>query len=266
MIPAEKTSLTLEESSMRRDVLCAPWCALLSGLMLAACGGTPEEARLAPSEESLSTQRQALCSGTSVSGLSISGVSSWGGELAGSGNWAVSGGANAVRLEYWVDGSLRVSEERTGSSGTWYFSTQGITCGSHTFEVRAYPMVVDSAGNRTTCWSSPGMSSSQSVTQACPTASLSCSRNLSTGDVSCTGSGSGGAPPYQYYWQSAMSDDSGSWSTGWYTGGTSYTDWCPRGFYENGYYWNLEIQFRVVDSSGMGSNTAVKSFFCSRPN
>jgi hypothetical protein len=219
--------------------------------MLAACGGAPEEAGLAPVQEPLGTQRQALCSGTSVSSLTISGVSSWGGELAGSGNWVMSGGANAVRLEYRVDGSLRTSEERTGASGTWYFSTQGITCGSHTFQVKAFPMVIDSVGNRTTCWDGP-TSVSQAVTQACPTASLSCSQSSST--VTCTGSGSGGSGgPYTYTWMEVhQPTETPPWSSGWYPGGSSNNFYCvPSYVFFPADFVHFEVKVR--DSSGMES-------------
>ncbi|WP_052517718.1 hypothetical protein [Archangium violaceum] len=142
----------------------APLCSLLSALLLVACGGT--DVASTPAEEALGTQEAALCSGVSVS-ASISGASLYQGELAGSGSWTVSTGANAVRLEYYVNNTLYTSEERTGTSGTWYFSYAGFSCGTYSFQVKAYPMVIDSNGNRSTCWASPN-TASQSVSQACP--------------------------------------------------------------------------------------------------
>src|SRR5690349_837865 len=134
-------------------------------LMLGGCGGGLEESGPPPAGEPLGSHEAALCSGLSVSSLSLSGVSTWQGEMAGSGRWAVAGGANAIRLEYRVDGALRSSDERrpdvdpppdaNPNDGTWYFSATGVTCGVRTFEVKAWPMVIDSAGNRTVCWDSP---------------------------------------------------------------------------------------------------------------
>ncbi|HYO56102.1 hypothetical protein [Archangium sp.] len=151
---------------MQHRLVRAPLCALLSALLLVACGGNPE-AIPAAAEESLGTQEAALCSGLSVATLGISGASIYQGELAGSGSWTVSSGANAVRLEYFINNVLYASEERTGTSGTWYFSQAGLACGTYTFQVKAWPMVIDSGGNRTTCWAAP-KTASQSVSQPCP--------------------------------------------------------------------------------------------------
>jgi hypothetical protein len=142
----------------------APLCSLLSALLLVACGGT--EVVPVTAEESLGTQEEALCSGVSVA-VSIAGASLYQGELGASGSWTVSTGANAVRLEYYVNNTLYASEERTGTSGTWYFSYAGFSCGTKSFQVKAWPMVIDSNGNRTTCSASPN-SASQSVSQPCP--------------------------------------------------------------------------------------------------
>ncbi|HEX5748614.1 MAG TPA: hypothetical protein VFZ09_20405 [Archangium sp.] len=150
---------------MQHRPLRAPLCSLLSALVLVACGGTD----VVPAEEALGTQESALCSGVSVS-TSISGASIYQGELAASGSWTSSTGANAVRLEYYVNNTLYTSEERTGSSGTWYFSYTGFTaCGTtYAFQVKAYPMVIDSNGNRSTCWASPNTVSQNVSTAACP--------------------------------------------------------------------------------------------------
>ncbi|MET0405426.1 MAG: hypothetical protein ABW123_23620 [Cystobacter sp.] len=130
-------------------------CALYAGLsplLLAACGG---EGLGGSAAEPLGTHESAVCSGLRVSDLTITGVSSYLGEASGGGNWSVAAPANAVRLEYYVDGVQRTFEERTGGTGPWYFSKDGIACGTHTFEVRAFPMVIDSAGNRSTCSDAP---------------------------------------------------------------------------------------------------------------
>ncbi|WPB80798.1 hypothetical protein KYC5002_16880 [Archangium violaceum] len=247
---------------MSRAPARAPLCLWLSGLLLAACGA-PSEVELAPAGEPLGTAESALCSGSSVTQLSIGGISSYGGEIAGSGSWSVSSGANAVRLDYYVDGVLRSFEDRTGASGTWYFSSAGHACGTHSFEIRAYPMVIDSNGNRTVCVESP-RTVSQYVEQTCATASLSCSRPSS--NINCTGSGTGGAAPYRYSWNILYSSDLGNWSSGWFDGGTTLSEYCPRGFYVDAYYWNAQVQFRIIDATGVSSNVVTASnYLCVQP-
>ncbi|AKJ06031.1 hypothetical protein ATI61_110224 [Archangium gephyra] len=236
---------------------------LLSGLMLAACGGVTE-AELAR-EERLGTQESALCTGLGVDNVSISGVSSYNYEAAGSGEWQVSMGANAVRLEYYVDGTLYSFEERVGATGTWYFSASPMSCGPHTFEVKAYPMVVDSAGNRTTCMDAPN-SADQAFEQYCaPTASVSCGRPGTS--LHCTGTAAGGSYSYTRYWQTVITDldvgdepMEGSW-----VAGTSTKDfYCPPITLGAPYYWK-QIRFKVVDSVGTTSNIAsTMNFKCAR--
>ncbi|HZH17832.1 MAG TPA: hypothetical protein VE057_26000 [Archangium sp.] len=137
-------------------------------MMLMACGGGAESGQTSAGE-SLGTQQAALCAGASVTNLSISGISTYYGEMAGSGPWSVTYPANALRLEYYVDGVRRSFEERPGGSGTWYFSTAGLACGPRLFQVTAWPMVIDSSGNRTVCSDSP-RSMTRMVFDPCPTA------------------------------------------------------------------------------------------------
>ncbi|WNG59553.1 hypothetical protein F0U59_36210 [Archangium gephyra] len=124
---------------------------LLSGLLLAGCGGGLEPVPIG-SAEPLGVQESELCSSLSVTSLTLSGASIFEGELAGSGSWTVSTSSNAVLLEYYVDNVKVAYEERPGATGTWYFSNGGVSCGvNHTFMVKAWPMVIDSSGVRTTC-------------------------------------------------------------------------------------------------------------------
>jgi hypothetical protein len=146
---------------MSRDQARSSLFLLLSGLLLAACGPAPEP-EPAPAE-SLGTQQAAMCSDASVTSLTLYGISIYQGEMAGNGGWSVSGGANAIRLDYYVDGGLYTSEVRHGTSGTWYFSQSGFACGPHLFEVRASPAIIDSNGNQTYCWMSGPRSLPQSV-------------------------------------------------------------------------------------------------------
>jgi hypothetical protein len=165
---------------MSRELLRVPLHLLLLGL-LAACGNIPDADLEAASPESLGTAEAAMCSGASVSSLTISGISTYGGEMAGAGTWAVTYPANAVRLDYFIDGSMYASEQRYSDtrSGSWSFSMTGISCGSHTFMVKAYPMVVYSGGS-TVCLNNSPQSRSQVVSESC-TPSTYC------GDYECNG-------------------------------------------------------------------------------
>jgi len=261
---------------MQRFTIRSPLWALLSGLVLSACG-TPEEG-LTPQQETVGSQESALCSGVSVSSLTVAGVSTYQGEMAGSGNWAVSAGANAIRLEYYVDGALKYYEERLGTSGTWYFSYGGITCGTHSFQVKAVPMVVDSAGTRTTCSSSPTSSSLYYPAENCPTpvTTLSCSR-YSTTQIRCTATASQGTGSYTPYWQEYYTLE--AWESGWYSGSWTQYFYCsatssclqqqqadssrstkdvstqrlPPGDCEPYGYDRVQFQFKVIDSAGAQS-------------
>ncbi|HEX5752976.1 MAG TPA: hypothetical protein VFZ09_42625 [Archangium sp.] len=247
---------------MRPALIRSPLRALLSGVMLAACGGAPGSEQVA-SEEPVGTRELAQCAGTSVSTLTILGVSSYGNEVAGSGSWAVSYPANAIHLDYYIDGVKMSSEERCNASGglssctgsgDWNFSYDhtALSCGSHTFEVRAYPMVIDSAGNRIQCQTSGPRSASRSFTQSCPGASLSCSRS---GDyVVCEGSGSGGTgSPYTPFWQlEASSTQSDYYLSTWSSGDWSRSYYCPPTYVYIPSE-TLNISFKVRDSAGAES-------------
>ena len=241
---------------------------LLLGLLLSACGGL-QEGENPPAQETLGTDEAALCSGLSVTGLTVSGVSTYQGEMAASGNWTLSSGANAIRLEYLVDGVLKYYEERVGASGTWYFSLAGITCGTHSFQVRGYPMVIDSSGNRTTCTSNPSLSSTSYPSEACPappTSSITC-RRISPTELQCTGASSGGSGAHTSYWQEVY----GSYQMGWWSSGSTEIFYCATStagcggvepIQGNNYqamaplcpYETLKVQYKVVDAAGMTSN------------
>ncbi|HYO52987.1 RCC1 domain-containing protein, partial [Archangium sp.] len=150
---------------MPQDLIRSYLRALLGGLLLVACGAPPEDM---PSEEPLGTEEAALCSGLSVTSLSADGASSYQGELAGSGTWAVTTSSNGVRLEYRLDGKLITTEDRLNTADTWFVSQAGITCGLHVLKVEAWPLVVDSSGNRTVCWSN-SKAIYKHVRQECPT-------------------------------------------------------------------------------------------------
>jgi hypothetical protein len=259
-------SLPKEDLTMNRDLLRHPLCLLLSGLMLTACGGNPDEG-LTPAEEWLGTQESAICAGASVSNLTISGFSSYGGLAAGSGTWAVTYPANAVHLDFYIDGVVRGVTELLGDSnrtGTWNFSYEPVSCGSsHTFEVRAYPMSISSSGEKSWCPGSGTQVRTQTFTEACPTAALSCSRSSSTA-ITCTGGGSGGnGGPYNGYWYETEKHNSGLESSyGWYQAPLTTTFYCRMSsifFPSNG---TLTISFSARDVSGLFSPVVARTYPC----
>lgn len=229
----------------------APRALLAGGLVLSACGAPSEDIAV---EEALGTSEAPLCAGLSVSSLTLTDANSYGGDLAALGTWAVSLYANAARVEYYVDGVLKnYDPQRPGNSGSWYHSSSGLSCGNHTLEVRAYPMVIDSNGNQTVCSSSP-RSLTQTVTQPCPTASLSCSRSGTT--VSCTGSASGGYAPYTLFWRKTV-ENSGTWVQG----SSTSSFYCATASGRDSFV-RKGIQFKVRDSQGMESSIVGDSYVC----
>ncbi|EAU66518.1 hypothetical protein STIAU_2511 [Stigmatella aurantiaca DW4/3-1] len=201
-------------------------------------------------EEGVGTQQSALCAALSVTTLTTVGISSYGGEIAGNGAWAVSPLANAARLEYRVDGVLRTVDERPGNSGFWFMSSAGTTCGTHTVEVKAYPMVIDSNGNRTTCLEAP-RTLTQSVVQECPTASLSCP--YASPQINCTASGSGGTGGYTYFWKESISYPDGTeYTSSWYPGGPVNGFYCPP-VVDRSETTRNTLSLKVRDSAGLES-------------
>ncbi|HSP78850.1 MAG TPA: hypothetical protein VLQ93_09990 [Myxococcaceae bacterium] len=243
---------------MLRNLIRAPRSLLLSGLMLAACGGAPEAELASPAEELLGTAEAPICSGASVSSLTILDISTYQGEMSGAGLWEVTYPANAVRLEFYIDDVLQATTEKSGSrSGSWNFSQSGVACGPRTFRVTAIPMVIDSEGSRTTCWTSGPQSLSQVVTEACaPTASLSCSFTSPIYD--CTGSASGGTNPLTPMWRvSTRNNGSSTWQVGeWYDS----TSWSGS-FVCKPWSYSTRVEFRVRDAQGLYSN--IRTSICS---
>ncbi|AKJ06030.1 hypothetical protein ATI61_110225 [Archangium gephyra] len=245
-----------------RDTIRLSLGSVLTGLVLTACGGVSDSG-LAPAEESLGTQQSALCTGLAVDGLSIDGISSYNYEVAGSGQFSMSTGANAVRMEYYLDGVLKSATEYSGNSGTWFFSSMLSTCGMHDFEVKAYPMVVDSAGNRTTCFENPS-SDTASFEQYCsPTASLDCYR-FDEYELVCHASASGGSHSFsQYLWRTdrRMTPTGSHIYSSWTADGSTvyFPCWFPEP--RDPYYGTLSIQLKVVDSDGTVTPVVASSAF-----
>jgi hypothetical protein len=240
---------------------------LLSGLLLAACGaGELPGSEWVPSEEPLGTREAAMCSGLSVTSLTLDGISTYQGELAGAGTYAVSTFANAVSLEFSVDGQTPSSTERLGSSGTWSYSRTGVACGSRTFEVKAYPMVVASDGTKTVCRESY-KSVTRIVTEPCPTiASISCSR-ISTEKVRCTGQGSGGSGAYTPSWKTSVYSYYDQMEYSWPSYlGLWTVDLSCRAVPANATAHDvLRLDLKVTDSNGVTSNTVSSPNFKCAP-
>jgi hypothetical protein len=252
---------------MKRDPRKASLNALWSGVLLAACGGPLEEGHL-PAEELQGTRESALCVGATVSALTISSISAYGGEASGSGTWSVTYPANGIHLDYYVDGIKRGEQDlqaNSGRSGTWAYSYRPVSCGqSHSFELKAYPLsILSTSIDR--CESASPATASANFSEACPTSTLSCARSSST-EISCTGSGAGGTgAPYSGQWQRTEQNQStGSfYQSGWYAGSLTNTFYCPQGTPilapTNS---DLLIEFKARDASGLESNVLAQSYRC----
>ncbi|HYO72168.1 MAG TPA: hypothetical protein VEU33_39455 [Archangium sp.] len=243
-----------------------PLCSLVSGLMLAACGGAPDETGVDPAgAEALGTQESALdCAGASVTSLNTGVVSSWGGVLStGSGTWSVAYPANGIILEYYVDGVLRGTQPILGDanrSGAWSFNDSPVACGTHTFEVRGYPAVFDSATSAPGRCTTGSTTRTSSFTQGCPTATLTCTHASNT--ISCTGSGSGGeGGPYVSLWREGIQADWGSNYSDWEEGSNSFSLFCIPASTRDNFYRQF-IYYKVRDASGMESPVRTYSRLC----
>lgn len=153
---------------MLRNPIRSSLSVLLPGLMLAACGPVPDSSE--PMEpEALGVAESAMCSNAAVTSLTLSGVSTYAGEMAGAGTYAVSYPANAAFVAFYIDG-VEASSGRAsgGATGTWSFSKSSVACGTRTFTVTAWPMVVASDGSWSKCTGNPSMTITQSVSEPCP--------------------------------------------------------------------------------------------------
>lgn len=251
---------------MNHSPLGRPFRLLLSGLMLSACGA-PLDSELDPAEE-LGVQESASCSGSSVNGLAISGFSSYGGEVSGGGTWSVTYPANAVHLDFFLDGTVSGQAEVLGDgnrSGNWSFSYRPVSCGvQHTFKVRAYPMSIASSGEKFWCPGSGPQERTWTFSEPCPTSTLSCSRSSSS-QMTCTGSAAGGnGGPYDALWFEQEKHDSGLTSSyGWYQAPLSTSFHCPLAIPpfipSNG---TLTVYFVARDGTGLEAPMLSRTFSC----
>lgn len=252
---------------MKRDLRKASLNTLMSALLLAACGGPLEEGP-APAGELQGTRESALCAGATVSSITISSISAYGGEASGTGTWSVTYPANGIHLDFYIDGIKRGEQDLQGDnnrSGTWSFSYRPVSCGaSHTLELKAYPLSIFSTSIDRCVTASPA-SASAAFSETCPTSALSCARTSST-EISCTGSGAGGTgAPYTGQWQrTEQNHTTGSfYQSGWYGGPLTNTFYCPQGIpLFSPTNSDLRIDFKARDASGLESSALSQSYPC----
>jgi len=250
--------------------------ALLSGLLLSGCGGVPEEdGQLPAGGETVGTQESAMCSEMSVLGLTVSGMDSHDGVIAGAGTWKVSPNANSVYMEYFLDNNPTPVKQRipgtydpaTGTtSGTWSYSIGGVSCGGHTVVIKAYPRHIASNGAEEIC-SNP-MTLTRTVIQdgACrPTTSVSC-RRISNSTIRCTGTASGGSGTYTPYWQEYWDSEiyQEQYLFDWYQRPWTADFQCVATT-STTYYDLFQYNFRVIDSTGMPSTVSSSPVFKCMP-
>jgi hypothetical protein len=266
-IPREADFVPEEACTMKRHLWKVSLKAVLPGVLLAACGG-PLEKGEAPTEELLGTQEAALCSGASVSSLTITSFGTYGGEASGSGTWTVTYPANGIHLDYYIDGIKRGEQDLQGNSsrsGSWAFTYRPVSCGqAHSFELKAYPLsILSTSIDR--CQTSGPSAASATFSEACPTNTLSCTRSSST-EISCTGNGAGGTGgPYTGQWQrTEQNHTTGAfYQSGWYSGLLTSTFYCPQGVPllapTNS---DLLIEFKARDANGLESSSLSHTYPC----
>lgn len=159
-------------------------------------------------------------------------------ELVASGSWWVGGGANGVRLKYYIDGQLYQQETRSGTDGTWYFADDfDALCRSHTFQVVAIARV-----GTTDCLEHDD---SDSVGfPSLPSASMDCTVSGHP-QYHCVGTASGGEPLYTAEWKEGSYNWVPAYPTSPSSGPWSRSFICKS---------NVLIRFRVTDDCGCTSN------------
>ncbi|WPB82393.1 hypothetical protein KYC5002_25150 [Archangium violaceum] len=252
---------------MPRKTLHVPVAALLSGLMLSACGGVPEEGVAPAGAEAVGTRESAMCSLMSVTNLTVEGLDSYDHVAAGAGAWTVSPSTNSVYMEFWFDNEPNPNTQRiTGTydpatgktNGRWSYSRGNVSCGAHRVVIKAFPRNISSNGNEEVC--STPWTITRDIYQDCGTPqlnSLYCSRypNPPTSPtVRCDAFAGGGAGGYTYWWRT----NGGGWVQGQSHGSQFFN--CPA----SGYYTTMaQYQVKVVDSAGRESGILTSpTFYC----
>lgn len=252
---------------MPRKTIHVPAAALLSGLMLSACGGVPEEGLAPAGAEAVGTRESAMCSLMSVTNLTVEGLDSYDHVAAGAGAWTVSPNTNSVYMEFWFDNETTPNTQRingtwdpaTGNTnGRWSYSRGNVSCGAHTVVIKAFPRNLSSNGNEEIC--ATPWTITRSIYQDCGTPQLNsmfCSRYpnpYTSTTVRCDTYASGGAGGYAYWWRT----NSGSWVQGQSHGSQFFN--CPT----SGYYTvPTQYQVKAVDSAGRETGILTSpTFYC----
>jgi len=87
-----------------------------------------------------------ICDGVGAS-VVINSLSHSSGVLSASGDWSVSGNADGMWFDYYIDTTKYQSESKSGTEGSWTFQDDYNSACTHTFKVTACPMV-----GATICW------------------------------------------------------------------------------------------------------------------
>lgn len=222
---------------MRRSVMLT--LLLLMGLTILAFQFAPAQAA--------ALQPQTACDTTWASGSIGNIQANCQGYVTASGNWSVGGGATGARVQCYVDGILRVEIIKTGLSGTWECVMNGLPIGSHTFTLKVIP-----TNGGTICHEDTYTVSQSFVVPACLSAGLSCVTNAPPG-YRCTGTASGGVAPYTPWWGYQPSGGAIQWSQDPPGNGPFTRIYVCKSFS------HFSVYFKVVDSSGVTSNTRMWS-------
>lgn len=160
---------------------------------------------LAETASAQTFSEQGNCSGASASAsISTFSYNCYQEEVTAGGTW--SSNAGAIYIKYYVDNILYQTETRFGSSGTWYFLDDiSLSQTTHTLRIDFYP-VDTSGGSNTTCLQDGGSDSDSISVGVCPLIATitDCIWNQDPVKAicypDCTGTASGGTPPYSYTW------------------------------------------------------------------
>lgn len=230
---------------------------MAAGLSVAACGAevqADDDEEFAEEAIGEGAQELGLCAGT-IASTTITGVAVANGIMSATGGYSLGGGANAVYLEYLIDGVLKQSEIRYSGS-TWQATQGGITCAAHNLQVNAYPMVVTSS-SATTCLDNGTSAASGFYGSPCvPNATLSCVFDGAP-LIICDGGGSGGIAPLTAHWRySWKSNSSSTWTVGdWFE-----AQWQDVSFMCKPLWYSARVEFKVKGVDGTYSTT--RTYVC----
>ncbi|HZH17440.1 MAG TPA: hypothetical protein VE057_24015 [Archangium sp.] len=254
---------------MPRKTIHVSLSAVLSGLMLSACGGVPEEGMAPAGAEAVGTRESAMCAVMSVTNLTVEGMDSFDHVTAGAGAWSVSPNANSIYMEYWFDNETIPTKQRisgtydpaTGkTNGRWSYSKGNVSCGAHKVVIKGFARHLRSDGSEEIC--SEPWTITRNVYEDCGTPTLNslfCSRYpdpYTASTVRCDTYASGGSGIYTYWWRT----NSGSWIQGQSHGSHFFNCTYPSNSY---YTYAAQYQVKAVDSAGRETGILTSpTFYC----